>query len=281
MRVSKLSLAGFCRTFLLSLILMLCLQGCKSKKPRLVEATNGIGITMVAIPAGKFMMGEASVSSVSGQTNTAYPAHEVNVSAFELAKTEVTVAQYKKFLAAAGREGLRQLNDTDFLKYNSSSEDAAVVNLNPKNIRDFIAWLNQLEGGGYRLPTEAEWEYACRAGNNDAYCGGNKVDEVAWHGGNSENKAHPVGQKKANAFGIYDMSGNAEEPVADCWHSDYQGAPTDGGAWEADDQSCKFFVVRGGSWWAAEGGARATSRDSKSTDRFYHPSLGIRLARAR
>lgn len=221
-------------------------------------------------------MGEASKANNVGGHNNAYPAHAVTVQAFQLAKTEVTVGQYKKFLVALGRDGLRELQDTDFLKYNSFSDDAPVVNLGFKEVSAFIEWLNSIDGGGYRLPSEAEWEYACRAGGNDTYCGGEDIDSLGWYDGNSGGKTHPVAQKEANAFGLYDMTGNAVEWVEDCWHSNYHGAPVDGRSWETSDRECKSRVVRGGSWNDLAGGSRATFRDDNP---FRFRRSGIRLAR--
>jgi formylglycine-generating enzyme required for sulfatase activity len=282
MPTSRPHIPAVVRTCVLLSALIFSLAACKSGRSGLPETTNRIGITMVAIPAGSFTMGEASASDQTGQKNSAFPAHTVTVKAFQIAKTEVTVGQYRKFLAALGREGLRQQQDTDFLKFNSFGDDAPVVQLSPKNVREFIEWLNSVDGGGYRLPTEAEWEYACHAGGNDTYCGGNDIDSLGWHAGNSGRKTHSVAQKKPNAFGLYDMSGNAEEWVEDCWHYNYNDAPTDGSAWEPDDGKCKFLVVRGGYWSALAGASRATRRDYKSTwPHFYHPDTGIRLARTR
>lgn len=262
--------------------LLIGVAACKSGKPKFPEATNGIGLTMVSIPAGSFTMGSPSVSDHTGQWNNAYPAHTVTVPAFQLAKTEVTVGQYKKFLATIGREGEWQLQDTDFLKYNSFGDDAPVVNLSRKDVHDFIEWVNSVEGNGYRLPTEAEWEYACHAGGNDTYCGGNDIDELGWHAANSGERTHPVAQKKPNAFGLYDMSGNALEWTQDCWHSNYKDAPTDGSAWDQDEGSCKRIVVRGGHWSALAGASRALYRDYKSSmSQIHNPATGIRLARTR
>jgi formylglycine-generating enzyme required for sulfatase activity len=115
----------------------------------------------------------------------------------------------------------------------------------------YIKKLNRKTGQHYRLPSEAEWEYACRAGGAQAYCGGNEVDRVAWYGalgeagGNSGQATHPVGRKQPNALGLYDMSGNVWEWVADPWHPGYAGAPTDGRAWQGDGAK---RVIRGGSW---------------------------------
>lgn len=256
-------------TLMLLFALVFSLTACKSKKSRLPETTNSTGITMVDIPAGSFVMGDSSTANLIGQPSSAYPSHTVNVPAFQISKTEITVKQYKKFLAAIGREGAKQLQDTDFLKHNGFGDDAPVVNVSMKDVNQFIAWLNDTEGGGYRLPSEAEWEYACRAGGNDTYCGGNKRDSLGWDGSNSGNRMQAVAQKKSNAFGLYDMSGNAGEWIADCWHSDYDGAPTDGSAW-IDEPKCQYNVVRDGRW--------VTSRDRQSPN-FNYPWIGIRLAR--
>lgn len=248
------------------------LVACKSSKPPLPETTNSAGITMVSIPAGTFTMGESAATSLSGQNNAAHPAHAVSVPAFEIGKTEVTVGQYKKFLASLGRDGERELQDTDFLKFNSFGDEAPVLNVEMKSVEAFIAWLNSTAGGGYRLPSEAEWEYACLAGGKSRFCGGDDLDELGWHEGNGGQKSHPVALKTPNAFGLYDMSGNAMEWVADCWDDDYTNAPSDGSAWTGDKDACEFVVVRGG--------VLATSRDRQSS-KFNFSSTGFRVARTR
>lgn len=109
--------------------------------------------------------------------------------------------------------------------------------------QEFISKLNQKQDGySYRLPTEAEWEYACRAGTTGDDPGEN-LDSVAWYGNNAGRKAHPVGQKQPNAFGLYDMIGNVNEWVQDSFHQDYVGAPTDGSAWVNDAKGDKLCVA--------------------------------------
>jgi formylglycine-generating enzyme required for sulfatase activity len=141
------------------------------------------------------------------------------------------------------------------------------------DVKTYVMKLNQLTGQRYRLPTESEWEYACRAHQSTTYCGSNDVDAVAWYGNNSDGKAHPVGQKKPNDFGLYDMSGNAEEWTC----SDYIN---DG--YEGHEKTCissygKSKVTRGG--WYVSG-----SRYSRSASRGFadHSMLnygqGFRLA---
>ena len=125
-------------------------------------------------------------------------------------------------------------------------DDKGYVNWD--KVQQFIEILKQKTGGNYRLPTEAEWEYACRSGGQqEKYCGGDNPDSVAWLRQNSGRKTHPVGQKQANGLGLYDMSGNVWEWTEDCWHDSYKDAPSDGGAWISGGD-CNLRVVRGGSW---------------------------------
>jgi formylglycine-generating enzyme required for sulfatase activity len=142
----------------------------------------------------------------------------------------------------------------------------------------FIQKLNAKTGKQYRLPSEAEWEYACRAGTQLEYCGGDNADSLAWSSFNSGsyffNTPHPVATKKANAFGLYDMSGNVWEWVEDGYHENYIGAPTDGSSW--GDGSTR--VLRGGSWgYDAKLGRAAVRSRFGSNYRYY--SYGVRLVR--
>jgi len=182
--------------------------------------------SMVVIPPGSFEMGK--------EPNQ----HRVTIShPFALGKYEVTQAEWQAVMGS-----------------NPSHEKGAslpVEQVSWNDIQEFIRLLSRETGKNYRLPSEAEWEYACRAGDADKYCGGDDVDRVGWYGaasdseGNSDKMTHPVGSKQANAFGLYDMSGNVWEWVEDPWHDTYAGAPADGSVWQGDGTK---RVIRGGSW---------------------------------
>jgi formylglycine-generating enzyme required for sulfatase activity len=218
---------------------------------------------MVVIPAGSFEMG--SPAGEAGRWDDEGPVHRVRIGrAFELGKTEVTQGQWKAVMG------------TSPSAYSQCGDTCPVEQVSWEDVQEYIRRLNARSGKVYRLPSEAEWEYACRAGRRDRYCGGANLDRVAWHVGNSGNKTHPVGQKAANAWGVHDMSGNVLEWVEDCYQNSYTGAPSDGSAWTED--TCVGRVLRGGSFSGEPQGARAANRF------WYAPSgrsdaFGFRLAR--
>ncbi|MFY9259791.1 MAG: SUMF1/EgtB/PvdO family nonheme iron enzyme [Gallionella sp.] len=217
---------------------------------------------MVAILAGSFTMGcKENWSSNCGIDEK--PAHVVNVNAFQLAKHEVTQALWQTVMGS-NPSGFANCGDT-----------CPVERVSWEDIQTFIQKLNALTGKQYRLPSEAEWEYACRAGSEVTYCGGNKVDLFAWHERNSEGKTHPVGTKQANAFGLFDMSGNVWEWVQDC-NGSYQDAPNNGAARLGCDAGSRR-MLRGGSWYYDPKFARAAFRVSNSATIRDH-GIGFRLA---
>jgi formylglycine-generating enzyme required for sulfatase activity len=127
-----------------------------------------------------------------------------------------------------------------------------VIQISWKDAYAYCLWLNRKTGQTYRLPTEAEWEYAARGGVygiplENTYAGGNNVDVVAWNVANSNGNTHPVCQKKPNECGLYDLSGNAIEWCDDRWHENFIGAPTDGTSWRSGGEQA-YHVPRGGSW---------------------------------
>jgi formylglycine-generating enzyme required for sulfatase activity len=217
--------------------------------------------TMVVIPAGRFEMG--SILSRDEQ-----PIHSVNVSGFLLGRTEVTQGQWK---AVMGSNPSR---------FNQCGEDCPVEQVSWNEAQDFARRLSMKTGKSYRLPSEAEWEYAARAGGNTKWNSGDSENQLSDHGWftvNSLGTTHRVAEKKPNAFGLFDMHGNVLEWVEDCTHSDYNGAPADGSAWTT---TCidNFRVTRGGFWMGNPWDLRSAYRNMAFTDsRGLH--LGLRIAR--
>jgi formylglycine-generating enzyme required for sulfatase activity len=138
----------------------------------------------------------------------------------------------------------------------------------------FCKKLSGLTGKAYQLPSEAEWEYACRAGTTGDYAG--ELDAMAWYDKNSGSTTHPVGQKQANRFGLYDMHGNVWEWCEDVWHNNYEGAPTDGSAWLSDGDSGRR-VLRGGSWGNYEADARSAIRFRSVPGDNNYVYFGVRV----
>ncbi|OGS75521.1 MAG: hypothetical protein A2Z94_00920 [Gallionellales bacterium GWA2_55_18] len=213
---------------------------------------------MVMIPAGSFEMG------ASNGDNDEKPVHRVDVKPFAMGKYEVTQKEWREVMGSDPPEFGFKGCDT-----------CPVESVSWNDIQEFIRKLNARTGKQYRLPTEAEWEYACRAGGRHTYCGSDDIDAVAWQIRNSKEKTHPVGQKQANAWGLYDMSGNVWEWVEDSYHDSYNGAPTDGTAWQGDGAK---RVLRGGAWFSLSNNARAAIRSRNvPANRYY--MYGFRLAR--
>jgi formylglycine-generating enzyme required for sulfatase activity len=183
---------------------------------RVDDVQNTLGMEFVLIPAGEFEMG-------SEECDTEGPVHHAKIGkAFYMGRYEVTQKQWREIMG---------VNPSTF-----RGPDLPVEEVSWDDIQEFITHLNGNEGTDrYRLPSEAEWEYACRAGTTTRYSFGDdglKLSDYAWYGGNAGNKTHPVGQKLPNSYGLYDMHGNVWEWVQDRYHDDYDGAPTDGSAWE-------------------------------------------------
>jgi len=194
---------------------------------------------MIAIPAGSFQMGSSSESDEE-------PIHQVSIKAFKLGRYEVTQKQWQ---AVMGN------NPSNFI----GCDNCPVEKVSWNDIQVFLKKLNQQTGQVFRLPTEAEWEYACRSsGKDQTYCGGNDVDAVAWYRENNNTKTKQAGQKQANSLGLYDMSGNVYEWTQDCWNDSYNGAPSKGQAWIKG--KCQKRVLRGGSWSSNAYSARSTLR---------------------
>jgi formylglycine-generating enzyme required for sulfatase activity len=218
---------------------------------------NGITLEMVSLPAGQFLMG--SPDSDSDAKSYEKPQHQVKVNSFAIGKYPVTQAQYQAVMG----------NNPSHFKNNPQNP---VENVSWNDAQAFCEKLSQITGKTYRLPTEAEWEYACRAGTTTRYYFGdndNQLGNYAWYDGNSGGKTHPVGQKKPNGWGLYDMSGNVWEWCEDNWHNSYAGAPDDGSAWLDNDND--YPIVRGGSWGLNPYNCRSAIRNYiiRRDPRFY------------
>lgn len=225
--------------------------------------SSSTGMELVLIPAGEFMMG--SPSEEQGRYDDEGPVHEVTIkNSFYMGKYPVTQKQWKRVMGN---------NPSNF-----KGEARPVESVSWKEVQTFVQKLNEKEGADkYRLPSEAEWEYACRAGTQTRYSFGDdesKLNEYAWYDKNSGSETHPVGQKKPNSWDLYDMHGNVWEWVQDGWHSNYNGAPSDGSAWE--DGSGSYRVDWGGRWSSRARGCRSAVRDDPE-GRFN--GLGFRLLR--
>ena len=152
--------------------------------------------------------------------------------------------------------------------------------VNWNEAQDFARRLSQKTGKPYRLPSEAEWEYAARAGTRSRWSFGDAealLTEHAWYAVNSQSKTQPVARKKPNAFGLHDMHGNVWEWTQDCWNAGYAGAPVDGRAWTGGD--CGSRVLRGGSWGSSERDLRSAFRSSNTLG-LRGSGYGFRLARS-
>ena len=225
--------------------------------------TNSIGMEFVLIPAGEFNMG--SPSSEEGRNDNEGPLHNVKIEkAYYLGKYEVTQKQWSKVMGD---------NPSSF-----KGDDLPVDSVLFFDVLEFIRKLNYKEGTDkYRLPSEAEWEYAARAGTTTRYSFGDSesmLGEYAWYDDNSDRKSHPVGQKKPNFWGLYDIYGNVWEWVDDDLHDDYAGAPIDGSAWASGGGSCR--MVRGGSWSGSAQDCRSAFRSANYVD-FHSTAVGFRL----
>jgi formylglycine-generating enzyme required for sulfatase activity len=252
---------------------LLCWLGIGARAVAQAPATTYVGKAikdcdvcpnMVAIPTGSFTMG--SPSSETGRSSDEGPLHIVIIgSALAMSQTPVTQGQWK---AVMGN------NPSLFW---TCGDDCPVEYVSWYDVQEFIARLNTKTGKKYRLPSESEWEYACRAGGQQLYCGSDDILEVAWHDANSEGRSHAVGRKKPNAFGLFDMSGNVWEWVQDCYHGSYDRAPANGDAWTGSDV-CPSRVLRGGSWSSTARNSRAARR-AKNTPEVQSSYNGFRLAR--
>lgn len=234
---------------------------------------------MVLIPAGSFVMGVPEAESKREKTDDsrARPLHTVTfVRPFWLGKYPVTRGEYAAFVEATGydRDG-GKWREPGFVQ----SDRDPVVNVSAEDAEAYAAWLSRQTGQVWRLPSEAEWEYAARAGTMTARFWGNSFRQASRyaHVHSRENGTAPVGTRLPNAFGLHDMLGNVWECTADFWHNNYDGAPEDGSVWTAGG-STVGEVVRGGCWFDDPRSVRAGYRNHVKPS-YYGPIFGFRLAR--
>jgi len=223
---------------------------------------------MVRIPAGSFMMGQGA------REPEALPTHRVDIRLFALAETPITVADWKRCLAAAGCASMPRIRVTEDRTpiHNVSWEDAV----------QYASWLSRTTNQPYRLPSEAEWEYAARAGSTTRYWWGDSIGVALANCadcGGQQNTAGPlpVDALKPNAFGLYGMLGGVDQWVADCWFPSYQGAPADGSV--RDAKACMKRVLRGGSFRETQQRITLASRGNYDAGVRYIVN-GFRVARS-
>ena len=239
---------------------------------------------MVVIPAGSFLMG--SPESEEGRSDDEGPVHRVTIPrAFAVGVYEVTVAEYREFVSAAGHNGGMDcmIVSEGHWKFEGSwrnpgfeqTDSAPVVCVSWEDAQAYVLWLSRKTGREYRLLSEAEWEYAARAGTTTRYSFGDEITPSDAYYDRNIGKTQPVGSYRANGFGLHDMHGNVWEWVQDCWNVSYAGAPNNGDAWETGD--CSGRVLRGGSWFFYSRDLRSASR--RPSTGIHSSDYGFRVAR--
>ena len=233
---------------------------------------GGQGPEMVVIPAGSFRMGCVSGLDCFDREK---PVHTVAISqSFTVSKYEITFEDYDRFTYP---------NKVDDEGWGRGRRP--IINVSWNDAKEYVAWLSSQTGQTYRLLTEAEWEYAARAGSTTKYSWSNDIgrNRANCDGCGSQwdnSQTAPVGSFGANAFGLHDMHGNVYEWVEDCWNENYSGAPTDGSAWLRGN--CESRVVRGGSWYVDPRFLRSANRSGITAgDRSFDDGygFGFRVAR--
>jgi len=220
------------------------------------ESVDGVSFKMVAIPGGTFSMGSNNGSSDE------QPVLNVSLSAYYMGETEVTQALWQAVMGTNP-------------SYHKDCDQCPVEQVSWDDAQRFIRNLNQLTGKRYRLPTEAEWEYAAKGGQSYTYSGSNVIKEVAWYDGNSKGETHPVKQKRANGYGLFDMTGNVWEWCADWYAADYYSKSHDKNP--EGPSTGNRQVLRGGSWDYSSEGCRVANRSGNNPS-YSSIDDGLRLA---
>jgi len=229
---------------------------------------GSLGPELVQIPAGTFQMGSNDGSSDEK------PVHTVTVKSFAMGKYEVTFEEYDKFCEATRRS---KPDDEGW-----GRGKRPVINVTWNDAKAYVNWLSEQTGKNYQLPSEAQWEYACRAGTTTKYWWGNEIGKnnancrscgSQW----DDKQTAPVGSFKPNPFGLYDISGNVWEWLEDKWHDSYNGAPVDGSAWMSGGDSSNH-LLRGGSWIDDGDSVRCANRNWVDASYGYY-DRGFRISR--
>lgn len=271
---------------------------------------------MITIPAGQFTMGSDAPRIGDGSHNPSeQPPHLVRIASFRMAQHETTVGQFRQFVEATGHKTQDQCWQYDRaermalkeVKWNSPAhapgEFHPVMCVTWEDANAYAAWLSAQTGRRFRLPSEAEWEYAARAGTTTSYPSGDDPETLCTYANMKDRRFKAaakrdhgldmlvtdcddgaeyttvVGMYPANAFGLYDMIGNVAEWVADCQHPDYRGAPANGAAWRDDcDPNGDFFMTRGGSYSSSRLVLRSAARGHGGRTNASSFGEGFRLA---
>ena len=229
---------------------------------------------MVVVPAGSFIMG--SPSTEQSRSPNEGPQRTVMITKpFAVSKFELTFDEWDACTANGGCNQYRPADE------GWGRERQPVINVTWKDAQRYVSWLSQTIGKTYRLLTEAEYEYAARAGTQTPFPWGDEIGEGKANcmgcGAAKRDKPVPVGSFAPNKFGLYDMVGNVWAWVQDCVHNDYKGAPTNGSIW-VEGGNCDGHIVRGGSWFSAPPSLRSASRSGDGTEN-RSDILGIRVGR--
>lgn len=244
---------------------------------------GGHGPEMVMIPAGSFTMGDRNGNGPDDEK----PAKRVNLSSYAMSRFEVTFAEFDRFVAAVSK---RPPSDDNFGRGNMP-----VINITWEDASGYVHWLSQQTGHTYRLPTEAQWEFAARAGSDSTYFWGTDVNQACFYANVADSTAGtshdawlqvncedgysgpaPVGQFSSNPFGVHDLIGNVYEWVQDCYSDNYEVLPTDGRAHE--NSYCRKRVARGGGWSSPSWHLRASHRQA-FPENERRQTLGFRVVR--
>jgi formylglycine-generating enzyme required for sulfatase activity len=227
--------------------------------------------TLVVVQPGQFVMG---ATTVEDNSESRPPRVVTFVKSFAVGRSELTFAQWDRCAAAGACKEVKDLEGW-------GRGDRPVNHVSWDDAQQYVLWLSRMTGAKYHLLTEAQWEYAARAGTTGPYSFDEKTEDIqeyAWLSLNSEGMTHPVNGRRANPFGVHDMYGNVSEWCQDSWHDTYEGnPPTDGGEWIGGDSS--FHVIRGGAWDSSPRFARSAYRSKHPTADDNASNLGFRVAR--